>query len=87
MAIQFERELDCTDRTTVTRSFTVMTLLYTPTEVSPVNSASCNDVLNRCRPAGSVRLCYGVCSVCVCFWCHMLLTAAEFDAWVLQTTC
>jgi len=64
MAIQFERELDCTART-VGRSFTIMALLYTPTEVRPVNNASCNDVLNRSRPAGSVRLCYGVCSVCV----------------------
>lgn len=81
-------ELDCTDTTTVGRGFTLMTVLDTPTEVRPVNNASCNGVLNRSRPACSVRLCYGVCSVCVCvcWWCHMPLADAEFDAWALQTS-
>ena len=62
--MQFERELDCTDRT-VGRSLTIMTLLHALTEVKPVNNSSCNDLVNRSRPAYSVGLCYGVCSVCV----------------------
>jgi hypothetical protein len=59
----WERELYCTDWITVGRNFTITTLLYTPTEVRPVNSASCNDVLNRSKHAGLVKLSYGVRSV------------------------